>query len=336
MKINSMNVTSLPASSLSASRSEDYNQFARDVLEGLSRPQKRLSSMYLYNSAGSRLFDRITELPEYYLTRAEMNIIEQKGKKFFASVADEAFNLFELGCGNGDKTLALLQQLLQIGQHFHFYPIDISQYAIDGLLPRIQQRFPLQRVSGQLGNYQQLLPRLKHLGQHTRNVVLFLGSNIGNYNTGEADDLLQDIHRGLNPGDLLLLGLDLKKDYHTLLAAYNDEQGITRDFNLNLLQRMNDELAANFDLNKFEHYEIYNPLAHAMQSFLVAKETQVIYFARLGHSIRFEAHEALWVESSHKYSFGDIEAMARRNGFTVIEQFTDRDDNFVDSLWRRH
>ncbi|GAB3112956.1 L-histidine N(alpha)-methyltransferase [Aestuariicella hydrocarbonica] len=311
------------------------DQFSLDVIEGLSRPQKKLSSMYLYDDAGSQLFDQITEQPEYYLTRTELEIIRSYGARFFAHLGNEAFNLFELGCGNGDKTIALFKQLQKAQQHCLFYPIDISQYAIDGLMRRIHQAFPLQRIDGQQGDYQQLLPRLKSVGLHSKNVVLFLGSNIGNYSSQDADSLLQDIYQGLNPGDLLLMGLDLTKDYQTMLAAYNDEQGMTRQFNLNLLQRMNQELGADFDLGKFQHYEIYNPLEQAMQSFLVATEHQTVTFKQLNFQVNFDAHEALWVESSHKYGLKEIDSMARRNGFEVVRHYTDSRQQFVDSLWQR-
>jgi dimethylhistidine N-methyltransferase len=309
--------------------------FARDVISGLSQNQKYLSSKYFYDEAGSELFDKITEQPEYYLTRAEAKIINDHGSAFFNLLGTSAFNLIELGCGNGDKTFSLLTTMRNAGQHFRFYPVDISRSAIDGLIERLHKLFPLLSVEGQQADYHELLPRLKKLGAHKRNVVLFLGSNIGNYPDEHATKLLGDIHKGLNSGDLFLMGMDLKKDYQRMTAAYNDKNGVTEAFNLNLLQRMNKELGANFDLEGFSHYEIYNPLESAMQSFLVSAKKQSIGFSKIDFSTSFDAHEALFVESSRKYSFADIEKLAQENGFKVLENFTDENLDFVDSLWER-
>lgn len=311
------------------------SEFAKDVVFGLNQPQKRLSSKYFYNDTGSQLFDLITEQPEYYLTRAETDIIQKYGSQFFAGLDGTPFNLFELGCGNGDKTFSLIENMLGAGQHFSFYPMDISKIAIDGLVTNLHQSFPLLNVQGLLGDYHQFVTQIRELGKQQRNVVLFLGSNIGNYTNTQATELLSDIHNGLNPGDLLLIGMDLKKDFERMTAAYNDKNRVTEKFNLNLLSRMNEELGANFNESKFSHYEIYNPLDNAMQSFLVSTEKQSIHFSALELDIEFDAYETLFVESSHKYSLQDIELLARENGFEVIENYKDGQQDFVDSMWRR-
>ncbi len=311
------------------------SEFAKDVVYGLSQPQKRLSSKYFYNDAGSQLFDLITEQPEYYLTRAETDIIQKYGSQFFTCLEGTPFNLFELGCGNGDKTFNLIENMLSAGQHFSFYPMDISKVAIDGLVKNLHQSFPLLNVQGQLGDYHQFLAQINTLGKQQQNVVLFLGSNIGNYTPAQAAELLGDLKKGLNSGDLLLIGMDLKKDFDRMTAAYNDKNKVTEKFNLNLLSRMNEELGANFDVNKFNHYEIYNPLDNAMQSFLVAIEKQSISLSTINLDIEFDAFETLFVESSHKYSFRDIEILAHKSGFEVVESYTDDKQDFVDSLWRR-
>ena len=311
------------------------SEFAKDVVYGLSQSQKRLSSKYFYNDAGSRLFDLITEQPEYYLTRAETNIIQKNGSQFFTRLEGTPFNLFELGCGNGDKTFSLIENMLDAGQHFSFYPMDISKVAIDGLVKNLHQSFPLLNVQGLLGDYHQFLPQIHTLGKQQRNVVLFLGSNIGNYTTTQAAELLSDLYKGLNSGDFLLIGMDLKKNFDRMTAAYNDKNRVTEKFNLNLLCRMNEELGANFDVNKFTHYEIYNPLDNAMQSFLVSIEKQLIHFSTIDLDIEFDAFETLFVESSHKYSFRDIDILAQKSGFEVLESYTDDKQDFVDSLWQR-
>ena len=320
----------------SALNDSDFDaEFANDVKKGLVLRQKKLSSKYFYNDAGSHLFDQITQQPEYYLTRAESEIIADYGPIFFNSIGTTPFNLFELGCGNGDKTFSLLEGILGAGQHFNFYPMDISQVAIDGLVKHLYQVFPLLKVNGMKGDYHQFLPKLNTLGDQLRNVVLFLGSNIGNYSNNEANQLLGSLHQGLNSGDLLLIGMDLKKDIQRMTDAYNDKNGVTEAFNLNLLHRMNQELGANFDVDSFSHYEIYNPLDAAMQSFLVSSKSQSVHFSKLNFVTEFDAFETLFVESSHKYSVRDIENLARENGFKVLENYVDDKHDFVDSLWER-
>lgn len=330
------NQTDTENKDVSLEQSSDFDaEFANDVEQGLAKEQKTLSSKYFYNDQGSYLFDQITRQPEYYLTRAESQIIEHYGAAFFESLGTTPFNLFELGCGNGAKTFSLLSSIMEFGQHFSFYPMDISQVAIDGLVKQLHQAFPMLKVSGIQGDYHKLLPELSNLGKQKRNVVLFLGSNIGNYSTQEADQLLTSLHGGLNSGDLLLIGMDLKKDIQRMTDAYNDKKGITEAFNLNLLHRMNQELGANFDVNNFSHYEIYNPLDAAMQSFLVSTKKQNVHFSKLNFTAEFDAYETLFVESSHKYSIKDIDGLARRNGYSVLENFVDDKDDFVDSLWQR-
>jgi len=310
-------------------------EFAKDVMIGLNQAQKKLSSKYFYNDIGSDLFDQITEQPEYYLTQAEANIIEQYGNQFFSRYQTTPFNLFELGSGNGSKTYSLLKNMLNAAQHFNYYPVDISPSALTGLVEKLHQKFPLLKVQGQQADYHHLLNKIKHIGEHPRNAVVFLGSNIGNYGTTEANELLQQLYSGLNPDDLLLIGMDLKKDYQRLTAAYNDQQGITAAFNLNLLTRMNQELGANFNLDSFVHYEIYNPLDSAMQSFLVSQTPQTVYFSKLDYTTHFDAYESIFVESSRKYSITDIEQLAEQNGFRVIQHFIDDKHDFADSLWQR-
>ena len=314
----------------------DYDcEFARDVIRGLSLPQKALSSKYFYDDKGSELFDRITDQPEYYLTRAEMSIIDEYGGNFFSEMRDQAFNLIELGCGNGEKTFRLLDAMLAAKQRFHFYPIDISRVAINGLLTQLKRRFPALKVDGKIGDYQRMIKEINRVGEFDRNIVLFLGSNIGNYSKVEANKIISHLHGSMHSGDLLLIGMDLKKDFKRMTDAYNDANGVTEAFNLNLLTRMNSELGAGFSLELFSHYEIYNPLASAMQSFLVAQEDHCVTFSKLDFEVCFEAHETIFVESSHKYSFSDIDTFAKQNGFKVRKNFVDKGGDFVDSLWER-
>jgi L-histidine Nalpha-methyltransferase len=308
-------------------------EFGRDVIAGLSRKPKTLPSKYFYDEAGSRLFDQITQQPEYYLTGAEKEIIDRQGDKIFSHLDSSPFDLFELGCGNNGKTAALISSLYRSEKMFHYHPIDISPSALNELSDSLHQQFPFLDITAHAGDYQHLLPKISQLGHQTKNIVLFLGANIGNYSAMQAKDLSSSVAAGLNKGDLLLIGMDLKKDIQTMTAAYNDKQGVTEEFNLNLLTRMNSELGANFDLDSFVHHEIYEPVEGAMKSYLVSKKTQKIDFANIGYSVQFEAYEPICVERSQKYNFNDIDELAFLSGFEVVENFTDSRELFVDSLW---
>mgnify|MGYP000158445525 CR=1 FL=1 len=310
-------------------------EFASDVETGLSQAQKCLSSKYLYNAKGSQLFSQITKQPEYYLTAAEAEIIQNYGHLFFQNLRASPFNLFELGCGNGDKTFSLINKIQNAGQHFTFFPMDISETALDGLAQQLHKAFPLIKVKSKQGDYHNFLTSIKSLGDHVQNVVLFLGSNIGNYSNTQAHRLIGNIHKGLNSGDLLLIGMDLKKDYKRMIDAYNDKNGITEAFNLNLLHRMNEELGADFCVEAFSHYETYNPLESEMQSFLVSNKQQKVKFSKINFCAEFEEYETIFVERSHKYSFNDIEQLAKTCGFKVVDHYIDSRRDFTDSLWVR-
>ena len=310
-------------------------EFARAVISGLSGAEKSLPSKFLYDERGSELFDRITELPEYYLYRAEKNIIEHQAQHFFEHLEKSPLDVIELGSGNGEKTTALLQAMLNEGQQVCYHHIDISDSSVDGLTKKLQSRFPKISVNGIHADYHSLLGRISDIGEQEHKAVLFLGSNIGNYDQESSNRLLSELHSGLNAGDNLLIGFDLRKDYQRMIDAYNDKKGVTAEFNLNALQRMNRELGSNFNLDHFYHYEIFNPLKSAMQSFLVSKADQTVHFAEIDFTISLATDEAIYMESSRKYTLADIEKLAADNGFKVMKNFSDDNGDFVDSLWQR-
>ena len=310
-----------------------HQEFANDVLIGLSQTLKWLPSKYIYDAEGSRLFQEITALPEYYLTRAELSLLEKNRDQICSQVKDNEFNLIELGCGDGVKTSVLLEEFKQKGNKFHFFPIDISEDAISGLLESLKERFPDLDIRGLVSEYFEGLYWLASQNQR-RNLVLFLGSNIGNFTPIKAGVFLSSLWRALNNEDLVLIGFDLKKDIHMMIEAYNDKKGITEAFNKNLLRRINRELKGNFNLDQFDFYATYDVVEGAIQSYLISRKKQEVFIDELKWQFNFKSQEPIHTESSYKYTIGTIEEMAEKNNFELVENFFDRDRLFVDSLWR--
>lgn len=307
---------------------------ALDVLEGLSRSPKSIPSMHLYDARGSELFRRITELEEYYPTRCEREILETCAEQIAATVSDEPFRLVELGAGDGQKTEVLLRQFLRDDLRFEYAPADICPDAISGLAESLRQRLPaLRRVDGLVADYDDALALLRRR-KVRRNFVLLLGSNIGNFDDGEARRLLHNIRRALCPGDHVMIGFDLKKDIGTLVRAYNDARGVTREFNLNLLDRINRELGGEFDRRRFMHYSPYNVREGRIESWLVSLERQEVRIAALDRAFCFQAWEGIFIECSYKYDVAQVEELAAASGFVVRRHFFDRRRWFLDSLWQ--
>jgi len=319
-------------------------EFLNDVVEGLSAMPKRISSKYFYDDEGSQLFQKIMELPEYYLTRTEAEILTVHKQAILDIIGDEPFNLVELGAGDGQKTSILIRHFLERSIEFYFAPIDISEHALLTLANALANEFPALRFQGIHDEYFNGVRRLNKLFQnegkssdsraHRRNIVLFLGSNIGNFSRADAIDFLKHLRTSMREKDYLLIGFDLKKDVKVLQAAYDDAAGVTRAFNMNLLTRMNRELGATFSLETFQHYATYNPMISAMESYLLSTEAQSVWIQTAGRAFHFDAYEPIHTEYSHKYSLHDIQTLASEAGFEVVYHFTDSNKYFVDSLWR--
>ncbi len=222
------------------------------------------------------MFKEFTELDEYYLTRTEQAILESMCPVLPEIISENALDIIELGVGDGHKSAILIQSLLNKGRHVSYYPIDISEQAFELLKSNLTTGEGY-LVKGIVGDY---LQGLEYTFRHSANkkLVLFLGSNIGNFNREEACSLLKRIRSTLNVGDYLLIGFDLKKDVDRLLRAYNDSEGVTREFNLNLLRRINRELGGEFDLNNFKHLALYNPNLSAMESHLLSLKNKKCAF----------------------------------------------------------
>ncbi len=319
-----------------AVQSATVSPFARDVIEGLSKSPKSIPSKHFYDDRGSRLFQEITQQPEYYLTRCELEILKTHGRRIAADCGPGPLRLIELGVGDGHKTAVLLGQLLERKADFEFTPIDICADAIDIARESLCRQMPdlTSRIRGVAAEYLDGLASLGDGGER-RNVVLFLGSNIGNLAPPEARRFLRRLAASLTSGDLLFVGFDLKKDVATLEAAYNDAAGVTREFNFNLLDRINRELDGNFDRDRFAHYAPYNPRTGCMESWLISRTRQTVHFRAVDRRFDFDPWEGILVERSHKYSLDDIETLAAASGFVVREHFLDERRYFADSLWAK-
>jgi dimethylhistidine N-methyltransferase len=305
--------TVLDSAELTATASPKHD-FGLDVLHGLSESPKNLPSKYFYDAEGSQLFQRITKLEDYYLTRCELEVIE-------------------LGVGDGHKTKVIISRLLEDGRRFDFVPIDIAEPVIHSLTEGMDEEFPELEIRGIVADYFDGIRWLSQL-ETRRNLVLFLGSNIGNFHRNETLSFLRTLWNSLNHGDLVLIGFDLKKNIETMTRAYNDGAGITREFNLNLLKRINRELGGNFELDQFEHYSTYDVFSGAMESYLVSLVGQSVYIEAIGQSFCFEAFEPIHTEYSYKYLESDIEQLAQETGFAVALNMYDSRKWFVDAVWR--
>lgn len=309
--------------------------FHEEVRRGLSSKQKKISSKFLYDARGSELFVKITRLDQYYLSRCEAEILCEQAPDICELLGDNIGEVIELGCGDGHKTQTLLSALTKRFDNFRFTPVDICEDSTRQIKQRINQVLPDIHVQPWHGDYHSFLKTPSPVKSGQQQLVLFLGSNIGNFTRDEALAFLRAINRFCRPGDFFLLGLDLKKDIRLLHEAYNDEEGITREFNFNLLRRINRELGADFDPGRFYHHGVYNALQGAMQSFLIAKVAHRVKLRALDLEVDFDSFEAIHIEDSHKYSRRDAENLARAAGFQVKGCFSDSRAYFMDVLLQK-
>lgn len=304
--------------------------FADDVRSGLSAPQKRLSPRYLYDDLGSALFDAITALPEYYLTRAETEILKEHSGEIIDAVGFPV-ELIELGSGSAVKTRLLIDAAFERQRSVRFCPIDISSAALDASARALRSEYPGIVVDGINAEYLSGLARLSRNGAKRR-LALFLGSNIGNFEPDEARSTLSALRAVLDPHDGFLLGADLRKDPRLLEAAYDDPTGVTAAFSRNLLGRMNRELGGHFDLSTFEHRARFNDGASRIEIRLVSTVEQDVAIDGLGLVVHFEAGEPIYTESSYKFDDQTISSLAAAAGFSVAGRWTDASSLFADYL----
>ena len=310
-------------------------EFAKETLEGLAASPKYLSSKYFYDTNGSRIFQDIMQMPEYYLTDCELEIFETEKQRIFEALTENStqYNLIELGAGDGLKTKVLLSHFHDQNAFFEYTPIDISEDAVKNLVLNLKQELPGIKINGKVGDYFRLIEKINGYNQ-SKKILLFLGSNIGNYNENETLNFLNKLKSVMHSGDLLFIGFDLKKDPEIILKAYNDPHGHTAAFNLNLLQRINNELNANFVLHNFRHHEVYNPQSGTAKSKLISLEKQEVKIHDLNKTVSFEKGESIFMEMSQKYDMKMIMDLANKSGFKIVRNFYDKRQYFVNSLWK--
>ena len=308
--------------------------FLDDVREGLSSFPKYIPSKYFYNDAGDKIFQEIMELEEYYLTNAEFEIFDTYKFQMLSlfNQHEHGFQLIEFGAGDGYKTKVLVEEFLNRRANFKYIPIDISGNVLKILEKDLTQKYPDLQVEAIEDDYFKALKRLNLEGK-ARKVVLFLGSNIGNFTKAETKDFLKKLSFNMSNGDLLMIGFDLKKDPEVIKNAYHDSYGVTESFNLNLLKRINIELGGEFDLETFAHCPSYDPESGAMKSFLLSKIRQTIKIHALDQYFSFMPWEPIYTEISRKYNMYDVQQLAESTGFRIKENYYDSKSYFVDSVW---
>lgn len=309
------------------------SQFLEDVLKGLSAKDKFLQSKYFYDEKGDGLFQKIMGCKEYYPTKCEMEIFTLKTNELVEVLTGQntEFDIVELGAGDATKSFHLLKGLLDNKVTFTYFPVDISNNVINLLHQQLPQKLPELKLQGLNGEYFKMLEKAKTLSDKIK-VVLFLGGNIGNVALDKAGEFSKLLRGHLKPGDLVLIGFDLKKDPKTILDAYNDSSGFTRDFNLNLLNRINNELKGNFDTGSFYHYPTYDPATGACKSYIVSRKQQQVSIGE--NTFCFAEGEPIFMEISQKYTVEQTDALAKQTGFEPLYHFYDSKRWFLDAVWK--
>ena len=306
-------------------------QFAAEVKRDLALTPKQLQSKYLYDPLGSSLFEAICRLPWYRITRSESRLLRRHADAIVRTV--RGGTLVELGCGNGEKLIILAEALQASGGSARVHLIDISSQALEQTERRLN-RFEHFSVLGHQSTYEEGL-RAAALDRSDESpvLVLFLGSNIGNFDPPAAHGFIRRIREALRPGDVLLMGADLVKPERDLVLAYDDPLGVTAAFNRNLLVRINAELGGNFDLDSFTHRAVWNAAEQRVEMHLVSTRAQRVRIEASGVAVDFAAGEHIWTESSYKYDLRQIEQMGAQAGFHAARQWTDPEAAFALTLF---
>ncbi len=303
----------------------DGDETGKDVISGLSSVAKTLPCHYLYDDRGSRLFEQICDTPEYYPTRTEQAILATNAAEIVQLTG--ACEIVELGSGNSAKTQTLLDAYSQLPHPHYYYPIDVS----DGILKRtavdLLDRYPNLRLCYLAGTYERALAKLPQISMRKR-MLIFLGNTLGNMDDLVCDRFLTQIQQALNPGDFFLLGIDLQKSTKLLLPAYNDAQGITAAFNLNILQHLNWRFQGDFNLEQFQHLAFYNPIEHQIEMYLQSLSTQTVYLTALDFKVKFQGGETIHTENSRKFSLPIMTDTLAKHQLHSIATWTDPQDWF--------
>jgi dimethylhistidine N-methyltransferase len=315
-------------------RRNGHAEFARDIQSGLTSNPKHLFPKYLYDDLGSRLFEAICQVDEYYLTRSEDEILSTHADEIVSQIPG-CETLIELGSGSAEKTRKIIEAIIQRRKDLLFIPVDISASALEESSHALLDSYPTLRIRGYAADYFQALDALQ-LSTTQPALVLFLGSNIGNFEPDEALNFLRTIRRVLRKEDALLLGADLKKDSATLEAAYNDSLGVTRSFIVNELERINRELDANFDSWAFGLRSFYNEAAGRVEVYLESLRQQTVDVRGLNLVVNFEAGERIHVENAYKYNLDNLRELGKRAGFNLTRTWLDEAKRFSSNLFRAY
>jgi L-histidine N-alpha-methyltransferase len=306
--------------------------FARDVEAGLTSAPKRLPCCYFYDEEGSLLFEEICQLPEYYLTRTEHRILCERAAEIAGLFPDE-ITLAELGSGSAVKTRLLIEAFLHRHRSLRYMPVDISPTILEESSMALLKAYPRLEIDAVAARYEEGLLRLQAETDRPK-LILWLGSNVGNLDRQEAIVFLRHVSAAMADQDRLLIGIDLRKERAVLERAYDDAQGVTARFNLNLLARINRELGGRFDLSAFRHRAVYHEGRGRVEMYLDSLRDQRVWIERLGRDFSFAAGEAVHTENSYKYSTTEIAALARAAGLWLDHQWFDTDRRFSVNLLR--
>lgn len=311
----------------------DTNQMVKNaVAKGLGHFPKYLPSWLFYDAAGDLIFQEIMGLPEYYLTACESEIIETHKHEWLTlfQSSNEPFELIEFGAGDGTKTEILLRHFMEQRSIFQYRPVDISGHVLSGLTKRLQVGLPNIDIRPIVGRYEEMASLVV---SSRRKIYLFMGANIGNFEWDDAISFVQSVADQMRPDDLFLVGFDMQKDKEIIRAAYDDKTGVTAQFNLNLLRRLNREINADFDLTQFYHKATYSEATGEARSYLVSKCSHIVSLEGIEETFYFDDGEMINTEISLKYSTSMIEKLAKSAGLSIVGRYCDRQNFFCDVLF---
>jgi len=313
-------------------QTKTYNKEAfKAIATGLEQEPKRLPSWLFYDEIGDKIFQAIMRMPTYYLTASELDIFRTQKDRILNHITTVggSFKLVELGAGDGTKTEVLLDHFLRKEAPFTYVPVDVSEAVLTQLATRLGKSLPQLKIHPECKLYNEALEIMKN-DTSEKKLILFLGANIGNFGKDEAISFIKKLAVNMNQPDRLLIGFDLKKDPRLIQAAYDDPDGITREFNLNLLGRINREFGGQFDLESFSHYPFYDPETGITKSFLVSKYKQEVWIDAMDKSIHFDEAEIIHTEVSQKYDLKMINLLAAQAGLEIVDVIYDQNKYFAD------
>ena len=307
------------------SKNKSEKTFAEELSSSLNQKHKSIHPKFFYDKKGSELFEDICKLPEYYLTRTEISILRKLDVKLSAYMNDE-FRLVELGSGSSYKTRILISILGNMYKQIEYFPIDISKILKESTTALLNDYENL-HMTGIIDNYESGLKFVKNY-DNKKNLIVFLGSSFGNFDYKPGLRFLNKINSSMKDDDLFLIGLDLVKDKNVLEYAYNDSHGITAQFNLNVLSRINSELDSNFNVDKFAHHAVYNEAENRVEIYLRSLENQTVNITKAGIALKIKQNELIHTENSHKYTIPKIKEMFSSTGFRIRDMWFDEKQYF--------